>query len=103
MEKDMRKARRMFPRIRLPRRTSGLPLPRTGGLYAIALGWPSDGKLVVKSLAKNAPNFPGEIRAVKLLGSSEKLVFARDETGLIVTVPNRKPCEYAYVLKITGQ
>jgi alpha-L-fucosidase len=72
-------------------------------LYAIALGWPSDGKLVVKSLAKNAPNFPGEIRAVKLLGSSEKLVFARDETGLIVTVPNRKPCEYAYVMKIAGQ
>jgi alpha-L-fucosidase len=71
-------------------------------LYAIVLGWPADGKIVVKSLAKGATNYPGKIGSVKLLGVKENLAFTRDETGLIVTVPAKKPCEHAWVLKITG-
>ena len=70
-------------------------------LYAIALGWPVDGKLVIKSLANNALNYFGEIRSVELLGSMETCRFTRDETALTVTVPLQKPCEYAYVLKIS--
>jgi alpha-L-fucosidase len=69
-------------------------------LFAIALGWPTDGKLVVKSLAKNALNYPGEINSVELLGSREKIAFTRDATGLTVTLPTHKPCDYAYVFKV---
>ena len=69
-------------------------------MYAIALGWPSDGKLVVKSLAKDNPNYPGEIRTVQLLGSKEMIAFTRDASGLTVTVPVQKPCEHGYVFKI---
>ncbi|HLH53903.1 MAG TPA: alpha-L-fucosidase, partial [Verrucomicrobiae bacterium] len=39
-------------------------------LYAIALGWPDDGKLLVKSLASTGP---GKITQVSLLGSKQKL------------------------------
>ena len=31
-------------------------------LYAIALGWPADGKIVIKSLAENSANYPRQIR-----------------------------------------
>lgn len=32
-------------------------------LYAIALGWSSNGKILIKALVENAPNHPGEIRS----------------------------------------
>ena len=69
-------------------------------VYAIVLGWPADGKLVIKALAKGSTNQPGQIASVELLGCNEKLVFSRDESGLNITVPAQKPCEYAYVLRI---
>ena len=69
-------------------------------IYAIALGWPVNGKLAIKSLAKNTPNYSGEVGSVKLLDSTEDCRFTRDETALTVTVPTQKPCDYAYVLKI---
>ena len=30
-------------------------------LYAIALGWPRDGKILIKSLAENSTNYPGKL------------------------------------------
>jgi alpha-L-fucosidase len=74
-----------------------------GTLYAIALGWPESGKLKIKSLATNSPEKPGDIQAVKLLGSDDKLSFTRDDGGLVVTLPAKKPCDYAYVFAITHQ
>jgi len=70
-------------------------------VYAIVLGWPTDGKLVVKSLAAKSPNYQGEVGAVRLLGSRGKLTFTRDEAGMTVAVPGKKPCENAWVLKIS--
>ena len=69
-------------------------------LYAIALGWPADGKLVIKSLAEGSPQDLGEIRALTLLGSSHKLSFRRDRQGLVVELPAAKPCDYAWVFAI---
>ncbi len=69
-------------------------------IHAIALGWPAGGKLLIKSLAKNSPNEPSEISGVKLLGSDKELAFNRDETGLSITVPDQKPCDYAYVFDV---
>jgi alpha-L-fucosidase len=71
-------------------------------LYAIILGWPVDGKLTIKSLAKNSPYAIGEIKSLKMFGSTEKIAFERSDAGLIVTFPKTKPCDFAYVLKITG-
>jgi len=67
-------------------------------LYAIALGWPEDGKLLVRSLAKAA----GRIDSVTLLGCDGKLAWSQQDDGLAVTLPAKRPCEHAYVLKIVG-
>ena len=75
---------------------------RGGTLYAIALGWPADGKLSIRTLAAGSANYPREVRRVELLGSSGSLPFTRDAAALSVTLPERKPNEYAYVLKIVG-
>ncbi len=70
-------------------------------LYAIVLGWPADGKVAIKSLAHGAPNYDGEIGNVQLLGSDKKLAFTRNGSALSVTLPTERPCDIAYILKIT--
>ena len=69
-----------------------------GTLYALALGWPEDGKLLVKTLATAA----GKISDVALLGSDAKLDWKQTEAGLEVTLPAQKVSEYTAGLKITG-
>jgi len=64
-------------------------------LYAIALGWPGDGKLWIRSLAADA----GRITAVKMLGHEGALSWKQGEQGLEISLPERKPCEHAYVFK----
>ena len=44
---------------------------------------------------------PGEIAKIELLGSDAPLTFARDELGLTVNLPETKPNEFAYTLKIS--
>ena len=71
-------------------------------LYAIALGWPKDGRLLVKSLAKPAGQDINDITAVSLLGHEGKIDWRQTADGLEVTLPEERPCEYACALKITG-
>jgi alpha-L-fucosidase len=70
-------------------------------LFAFVMAWPASGKATIKSLAKGDENYPKEIATIELLGNSGPLAFTRDETGLIVTLPEKKPNDYAYALKIT--
>jgi alpha-L-fucosidase len=73
-------------------------------LYAILFAWPyGDEPAVITSLATGkAP--AGKIEKVEMLGVSRPLQFTQDEHGLTVKMPTPpiKPCEHAYVLKITG-
>jgi len=71
-------------------------------LYAIALGWPENGQLIIKTLGKNQAGLKGDITSVQLLGSSSKLAWTRSDAALTVTLPAQKPCEYAWALKIEG-
>ncbi|MDP8246448.1 MAG: alpha-L-fucosidase [Candidatus Hinthialibacter antarcticus] len=68
-------------------------------LYAIALEWPEDGTLKIKSLKKNN-TLSGEIKSIKMIGSNERLQWVQDEGSLSVQFPQTKPCEFAFVLKI---
>ena len=69
-------------------------------LYAIALAWPEDGKLTVRSLAKgNDVN----VGSVSLLGHEGQLTWNQSAEGLEVTLPAKQPCDYAYALKITAR
>jgi len=69
-------------------------------LYAIALGWPASGKLTIKTLATGSSHYPGDIGRVEMLGAEGALAFTRDPLGLMVSVPNQKPNDNAWVLKI---
>ena len=79
-------------------------------LYAIAQSWPGD-TAVITTLATGpaaAAKFPegkfpeGKITSVAMLGHTGNLKFTEDADGLKVTLPADRPCDYAYVLKITG-
>ena len=69
-------------------------------LYAIALGWPTDGKIVIKSLAEKSANYPRPIRKVELIGSNSELMWKRGAQGLEIQVPDTPPCKYAYSIRI---
>jgi len=71
-------------------------------LYAIALNWPADNRLLIKSLAKSKQLAKGEIKKVKLIGCITNLKFKQTEFGLEVLLPSRKPCDIAYVICIEG-
>ena len=71
-------------------------------LYAIALGWPADGRLTVRALAA-APGTPANrIQRVEVLGQPSPLAFQQDAAGLTVTLPAQKLSGIALALKITG-
>jgi alpha-L-fucosidase len=71
-------------------------------LYATAMGWPGNGKLVIKSLAKNSEHFSKEIQKIEWLPTKQSLSFERNETGLIVSLPGKNSDDLAYanVIKI---
>jgi alpha-L-fucosidase len=68
-------------------------------LYAIELGWPSDGEVVVQSLASAAGT--GKIKAVELLGSNAKVEFRQQADGLHIRVAEPAPGKYAYTFRVS--
>jgi alpha-L-fucosidase len=69
-------------------------------LYAFALGWPSDNRLLIKSLSSTAPHYERQIRKVELLGANSEVSWTRGPDGLSIRVPQGPPCHYAYCFKI---
>ena len=68
-------------------------------LYVTPLGWPEDGQITVKSLAKGNPDFRKSISGVYLLGYG-KVKARQTVEGLVVSLP--QPCnKIAPVLRIT--
>jgi len=68
-------------------------------LYAIVLDIPENGKVTVKSLATDSPQYPGKIGSVRLLGGG-KIKYTRDAEGLHVTLPKNYDGKIALALKI---
>jgi hypothetical protein len=71
-------------------------------LYAHLFGWPGDNKVAITSLATGASGVIGEITAVSLLGSTQRVQFTGDSSGLHVTLPAWRVSDFTNVLKITG-
>lgn len=69
-------------------------------LYVIALGWPENGKLTIKSLGKEAKLAEREIKSVRLLGPNDALTFEHTADSLTITLPGQRNGEHAYVFKI---
>ncbi|GCE09581.1 alpha-L-fucosidase [Dictyobacter aurantiacus] len=70
-------------------------------LYAIALAWPADGTVTIKSLASDATLFQHQIGKVELLGYPEELQWRREAAGLVISLPEQKPCEHAFAFRIS--
>lgn len=68
-------------------------------LYAIALGWPADGRVLVRSLASVA----GKVARVRLLGHAGDLEWSQGEEGLLVRMPAQRPAEHALALEVRGE
>jgi alpha-L-fucosidase len=71
-------------------------------LYAVALGWPEDGQLLVKSLARTDAAPESKITKVSLLGYKGKLEWSQSADGLAVKLPAQKLSPYTCALKIVG-
>jgi alpha-L-fucosidase len=73
----------------------------TGGntLYAIELGWPSNGEAVVHSLGNTAMTGQ-KVLSVELLSSEGKLGFKQEVDGLHIQLPAQAPGKYAYVFRV---
>ncbi len=71
-------------------------------LYATALGWPDDGKLLVRSLAKPSGRDINQITSVSLLGSKGKVTWRQTAEGLVATLPPGKVSDLTATLKIEG-
>jgi alpha-L-fucosidase len=69
-------------------------------LYAIVLGWPQSGEVVIQSLGAGQAHSPAAIKQVGLLGSKEAAQWSRDATGLKVRLPAKRPHAAAFALKI---
>ena len=70
-------------------------------LYAFFMGWPEK-QVTIVPLATHKPYLAGKIQTLELLGHRGKLDWKHDERGLTVQLPEQRPGEFAYVLKIEG-
>jgi alpha-L-fucosidase len=71
-------------------------------VFAFVMGWPQDGKALIKSLRAATPHLKKRIARVELVSSGRPLAFRQTADGLLVTMPAYKPAlAYANVLKIT--
>ncbi len=66
-------------------------------LYAIALEWPEEETLTLQSLAGK------RVSRVDMLGLAEPIRWRQTGDGLVITVPSKRPCKYAYTFRITAE
>lgn len=69
-------------------------------LYAIIMGWPENGEVLIESLSLKSDLFMSDIQQIELLGVGEDVRWSRDAVGLKVQLPANKLDAPAFVLKI---
>jgi alpha-L-fucosidase len=72
---------------------------KADALYVIGLAWPTNGEVVIRSLATTAGS--QSVQIVSLLGNDAKTKFEQRPDGLHVQLPAQPPANYAYVLRLT--
>ncbi|MDA0789388.1 MAG: alpha-L-fucosidase, partial [Proteobacteria bacterium] len=82
---------------------------RNNLLYATVLGWPGQTATIpfnqdrTSSFTTIKRLEPGEIKSVRMLGVDRELNWSWTPKGLSIETPGKKPCEHAYVFRITRQ
>lgn len=69
---------------------------KNGDLYAIALGWPEEGTLVIRSLTGV------NVHSIYLLGAQDRLLWNRTDRGLQIHLPSQRPGEHAFAVRLQG-
>jgi len=69
-------------------------------VYAICMAWPGS-TLKIESLGTSSEANPGQVADVRLIGVDQKLDWKQNAAALSVQVPDHKPCDFAYVFKVT--
>ncbi|TWU62990.1 Alpha-L-fucosidase [Crateriforma conspicua] len=69
-------------------------------IYATIMDWPESGQINIRTLAAGSEHWPGQIESIELLGSESPLEYDRTQEGLKITLPEKRPCDYAYVFKL---
>ncbi len=68
-------------------------------LYIIALAWPKNGELIVKSLRKGEFD-ASNIQLVSLIGSTVSNDWKQNSRGLEIALPTHAPSEHAHVFRV---
>ncbi len=73
-------------------------------LYAIAMGWPEDNQMVIRSLASTQDPAQNQIEKVEWLGRKGELKFTQTTNGLLIRLPaaDARPDALTCSLRITG-
>jgi alpha-L-fucosidase len=71
-------------------------------LYAIVMGWPTSGRVMLRALASDSQLCGGTVSGVRMLGREGALRFERGPEGLLVELPEMKPRAQPFALEIAG-
>jgi alpha-L-fucosidase len=71
-------------------------------LYALALGWPDDNQIIIRSLARPGGENINQIKNIRLLGYRGQLTWNQTPDALVVKLPAQKISDLTVGLKITG-
>ncbi|MEM9657186.1 MAG: alpha-L-fucosidase, partial [Planctomycetota bacterium] len=71
-----------------------------GVLYATLLDWPVDGVARIKTLGTKSPHGDRKIESVEMIGNEQPLKWQRTADALAVELPDDRPCDFAFVLRI---
>jgi alpha-L-fucosidase len=66
-------------------------------LYAIAMGWPADGRLLIRSLGSTSGV---RVSNVSLLGSQAPIAWSQQSEELVLQLPAEPPGRYAFAFRI---
>jgi len=72
-------------------------------LYTTVLAWPGE-KCTIRTFSgdyRNNPLYKNEIKQISMLGDNKPLKWSFEKAGLVIETPKNKPCEHAFVFKIT--
>jgi alpha-L-fucosidase len=71
-------------------------------LFATSMGWPANGKVMIKSLSEGNSNYQQTINKIELVSTGQELKFDRTGEGLIVNISGTIPnYNFANVFRIT--
>lgn len=74
---------------------------RAGTLYALALDWPDDGVVRVRSLGRGALG-GRTVERVEMVGADAPLAFRQSDDELILTLPDQRPTAFVPAFRIRG-